>query len=117
MDAIALILQALEAGTAPDVGTLTMVPDDIINLDTDFTALLASKFADTATGQAILEQYISAPDLYEGPLVQMLEEEGIDRDAEVIGAAQSLLETHDVHGARRGNYTVEFDDEELDNFV
>ncbi len=117
MDPISLILQALEAGTSPDVGYEAMVPDDILDRYGSFTDLLGRKFADSATGQAILEQYAAQPDMYEGVLVELLEENGLDTDEEVLDAARDVLELTDVRGAIRGKYTVDFDDEELDDLM
>jgi hypothetical protein len=117
MDPVQLILQALEAGTATDTGYEAVIPDDIRDLYGGFTDLLGEKLADTATGQAILEQYVAAPDMYEGVLVDMLEENGLTNDIEVLDAARSLLEATDVRGAARGKYTIEYDDEDLERYV
>jgi hypothetical protein len=117
MDPISLILQALEAGTSPDVGYQAMIPDEILDRYGSFTDLLGQKFSDSATGQAILEQYAAQPDVYEGVLVELLEENGLDTDEEVLNAARDVLELTDVRGATRGEYTVNFDDEELDDLM
>jgi hypothetical protein len=117
LDPIPLILQALQAGTTPDVGVQSMSADDVMDQYGGFQDLLQSKLADTPNGQALVEQYIAQPDLYEGPLVELLEDTGLDHDAELIDAAQTLMELVDVHGATRGDYTVEYDDEDLERFV
>jgi hypothetical protein len=83
----------------------------------DFQDVLQAKLADTPNGQALVEQYIAQPDLYEGPLVELLEDTGLDHDAELIDAARTLVEISDVRGATRGDHTVEYDDEDLERFV
>lgn len=115
MDPISLILQALEAGTTPDVGYQAMIPDEILDRYGSFTDLLGQKLADTATGQAIIEQYAAQPDMYEGVLVELLEEQGLDHDEDVLNAARDVLELTDVRGAVRGEYTIDYDDDDLEN--
>ncbi len=117
MDPVQLILQALEAGTATDTGYEAAIPDEIRDRYGAFTDLLGEKLADSANGQAILEQYAAAPDMYEGVLVDMLEEHGITRDVDVLDAARNVLELTDVGGAIRGKYTVDYDDEDLEQFL
>ncbi len=117
MDPIAIILQALEAGNDPDVGYQAMIPDEIMDRYGSFTDLLGGKFADSATGQELLEQYVAQPDLYEGALVELIQENGLAHDEEVVDAARDVLELLDVRGAAHGKYTVEYDDEDLERFV
>jgi hypothetical protein len=117
MDPISLILQALEAGTSPDVGYEAMIPDEIRDRYGAFTDLLGQKLADSPQSQGILEQYASQPDMYEGVLVELLQENGLHRDASVIDAARNVLALTDVRGAIRGEYTVEYDDEDLESFI
>ncbi len=117
MEPVQMILQALEAGTAPDVGYQAAIPDEILDRYGAFTDLLGQKLADSANSQAILEQYAAQPDMYEGVLVDMLEENGITRDVDVLDAARNVLELTDVRGAIKGKYTVDYDDEDLEHFL
>ncbi len=117
MDPIALILQALENSTAPDLGIEAMAAGDVQDESDDFAALLASKFADSVEAQAIIERYVAQPDLYEGVLVDMLRENNIDQDTDVLDAAKTLMETMNPRGAMHGDYTVDYDDEDLEHFV
>ncbi len=117
MDPIAIILQALEAGNSPDAGYQAMIPDEIMDRYGSFTDLLGRKFADSTNGQELLEQYAAQPDLYEGALVELIRENGLDHDEEVVDAARNVLELLDVRGAAHGRYTVDYDDEDLERFV
>ncbi len=117
MDPISMILQALEAGTTTDTGYEAMVPDEIMDRYGSFTDTLGEKLADSPESQAILEQYAAQPDMYEGVLVELLQERGLDRDTEVLNAARDVLELTDVHGAIRGEYDIDYDDEDLENFL
>ncbi len=117
MDPVSMILQALEAGTSPDVGYEAMDSDEIMDRYGSFTDLLGEKLADSPESQGILEQYAAQPDMYEGVLIELLQERGLDHDVEVIDAARNVLQLTDVHGAVRGEYTVDYDDEDLERFV
>ncbi len=117
MDPTAIILQALEAGNNPDTGYQAMIPDEIMDRYGSFTDLLGRKLADSTTGQELLEQYAAQPDLYEGAVVDLIQESGLDHDTEVINAARDVLELLDVRGAARGKYTVDYDDQDLERFV
>ncbi len=117
MDPIALILQAIDAGESPDTGMQAMIPDDIYDVYGRFNDLLVSRFADSLTAQTIIEQYVAQPDLYEGALIDMLKDEGLDHDEDVINAARDFMELMNERGALRGDYTVDFDDQDLEHFV
>lgn len=117
MDAIDIIMQALDAGTTPDVGVVSMVPDDIRDQYGTLTDMVSAKLLSVGAG-TLLEQYMAQPELYDSALVQALEEAGADEDGELIDYAQNFMEMMDTRGAARGEYTADFDeDEDLDEFI
>lgn len=86
MDPITLILAALVAGTAKAAGDA--VPDAYKGLK----ALIQKKFAGKPVAEAMLEEHEKDPETYAAPLKKNLVEAGVDQDAEILKAAQALLE-------------------------
>ncbi len=86
MDPITLILAALVAGTAKAAGDA--VPDAYKGLK----ALIQKKFAGKPVAEAMLDEHEKDPETYAAPLKKNLVEAGVDQDAEILKAAQALLE-------------------------
>jgi hypothetical protein len=86
MDPITLILTALVAGTAKAAGDAA--PDAYKGLK----ALIQKKFAGKPLAEAMLEEHEKDPKTYAAPLKKNLVEAGVDQDAEILKAAQALLE-------------------------
>ena len=86
MDPITLILTALVAGTAKAAGDA--VPDAYKGLK----ALIQKKIAGKPVAEAMLDEHEKDPETYAAPLKKNLVEAGVDRDEEILKAAQALLE-------------------------
>jgi hypothetical protein len=85
MDPITVILAALVAGTAKAAGDA--VPDAYKGLK----ALIQKKFAGKPVAEAMLEEHEKDPETYAAPLKKNLVEAGVDKDEEILKAAQELL--------------------------
>jgi hypothetical protein len=85
MDPITVILAALVAGTAKAAGDA--VPDAYKGLK----ALIQKKFAGKPVAESMLERHEKDPDKYAGPLEDELVDAGVDKDEEILKAAQELL--------------------------
>ena len=104
MDPITLIVTALAAGAAS-----AMQDDAKAAVKTAFARLrhLAKKrFASPANGEFMLEKHAAAPDIWQAPLQQELEQSGAARDNELLEAAQALMKLLDPRGAGAGKYVV-----------
>jgi|SRR6478672_6877964 len=85
MDPITVILAALVAGTAKAAGDAA--PDAYKGLK----ALIQKKFAGKPVAEAMLEEHEKDPETYAAPLKKNLVEAGVDKDEEILKAAQELL--------------------------
>jgi hypothetical protein len=86
MDPVTLILTALVTGAAKTAGDA--VPDAYKGLKT----LIQKKFAGKPVAEAMLDEHEKDPETYAAPLKKNLVEAGVDQDAEILKAAQTLLE-------------------------
>jgi hypothetical protein len=115
MEPVSLVLSALEAGNAPDVGIEAMSPDDIRNIYDEFLDLVQAKLQGVGA-TTLLEHYMAQPDLYESALADTLVEAGVNEDAELIASAQTMMNMMDSRGFARGRYTAEID-EDVEGYV
>lgn len=86
MDPVTVIITALVAGTAKAAGDA--VPDTYKGLK----ALIQKKFVGKPMAEAMLEEHEKDPETYAAPLKKNLVEAGVDKDEEILKAAQELLE-------------------------
>lgn len=86
MEPMTIILTALVAGAAKAAGDAA--PDAYKGLK----ALIQKKFAGKPVAEAMLEEHEKDPETYAAPLKKNLVEAGVDQDAEILKAAQVLLE-------------------------
>jgi hypothetical protein len=93
MDPLTLISAALLAGTAKAAGDA--VPDAYKGLK----AMIQKKFAGKPVAQAILDEHEKDPETYGAPLKKNLVEAGVDKDEEILKAAQELLNQLDPAAA------------------
>jgi hypothetical protein len=105
MEPITLILTALVAGTAKAAGDA--VPDAYKGLK----ALIEKKFASQPKPEAdkaamVLEEHEKDPETYAAPLKKNLEAAGVDQDAEILKAAQALLEQLKPEAAAPGTINI-----------
>ncbi|ABW29275.1 hypothetical protein [Acaryochloris marina] len=86
MDPMMLILTALVTGAAKVAGDAA--PDAYKGLK----ALIQKKVVGKPEAEMALAKYEEKPDVWEEPLKDALAESGIDKDEEILKAAQELLE-------------------------
>ncbi|MEH1795632.1 hypothetical protein [Nostoc sp.] len=109
MEPISIIIAALGAGaiaaTKDTAGTA--VKDAYQGLKT----LIKKKFESEPKAQMVLEEHETDPETYEAPLKKKLPEAGVDRDAEIIKAAQELLKQEKPEESVAGKYNTVFQGE------
>ncbi|MEH2441117.1 hypothetical protein [Nostoc sp.] len=109
MEPISIIIAALGAGaiaaTKDTAGTA--VKDAYQGLK----ALIKKKFESEPKAQMVLEEHETDPKTYEAPLKKKLAEAGVDRDAEIIKAAQELLKQEKPEESAAGKYNTVFQGE------
>src|SRR3954454_5891399 len=69
-------------------------------------ALALRRVKDTPTGEVAVTEHEKDPSTWSAPLAKTLTAVGADRDAELIAAAQRLLQLLDPDGARAGTYNI-----------
>jgi hypothetical protein len=104
MDPVTLIVTALAAGAASALqdGTSAAVKDAY----TRVKALVHKRFAGRSAGELVLAQHEAAPQVWEAPLAAELSAAGADSDAELVAAAQALMNLIDRAGSQGGKYAV-----------
>jgi hypothetical protein len=90
MDPIELILNALSVDETPNV-PVEFAEDQIKYARQRLVSLLANRLQGLPDARAMIDRYLEAPDVWEGPLVNALQEDGVDKDPEVIEAAREVL--------------------------
>lgn len=105
MDPVTLILTALSAGAAASVKDTasTAIKDAYSGLK----ALIKQKFADKPKAEAALLDYEDDAETYEKPLSKALIEERIDREKDILEAAQKLMMLVHPQQAAMGKYNVQ----------
>ena len=84
MDKIQIILAALVAGRANV---------ELANAYADLVGRVRRAFGDNPKALRALEDYAEDPDTYERPLAKALVDARVDQNAEIVAAAQALLQT------------------------
>jgi hypothetical protein len=108
MDPITLIVTALAAGAAS-----AMQDDAKAVVKTAFERLrhlVKKRFTSPDNGEFMLEKHAAAPDIWQAPLKQELEQSGAADDSELIDAAQRLMELLDPRGTAASKYAVTIQD-------
>mgnify|MGYP000540998962 CR=1 FL=1 len=100
MDPITLILTALVAGTAKAAGDAA--PDAYKGLK----ALIQKKIAGKPVAEAMLEEHEKDPETYAAPLKKNLVEAGIDKDEDILKAAQELLKQLNPEATAPGSINI-----------
>lgn len=100
MDPVTLILTALVAGAAKAAGDAA--PDAYNGLK----VLIQKKFAGKPVAEAMLNEHEKDPETYAVPLKKNLVEAGIDKDEEILKAAQALLEQLKPEAAAPGTINI-----------
>ena len=104
MDPVTLIVTALAAGAASALqdGTSAAVKDAYTRLKAPATR----RFAGRAKAELVLAEHQTAPQTWEKPLVAELSAAGAESDADLVAAAQALMDLVDAAGSRAGKYVV-----------
>jgi hypothetical protein len=100
MDPITLILTALVAGAAKAAGDT--IPDAYKGLK----ALIQKKFAGKPEAEMALAKHEEKPKVWEEPLKDALVEAGVDKDEEILKAAQELLKQLKPQDASPGTVNI-----------
>jgi RIP homotypic interaction motif len=108
MDPITLIVAALMAGAAS--GALDEVKDGakagVKAAYAKLRALATRRMAGNPTAEEALAEIGADPETWKAPLARKLTQLGAADDADLITAAQQLMELVDAAGARAGKYNV-----------
>ena len=105
MNPISLVIAALAAGAiaATKETAETAVKDAYQGLKD----LIKKRFAGETKAEMVLEEHTTDPETYEAPLKKKLAEAGIDRDEEIIKAAQELLKQENPEESAAGKYNTQ----------
>ncbi len=104
MDPVTLIVTALAAGAASGLqdGVSAAVKDAYARLK----ALVTKQFADRPNAELVLAEHEAAPQTWEAPLAAELSAVGAEGDANLVAAAQALMNLVDEAGSRSGKYLI-----------
>jgi hypothetical protein len=104
MDPVTLIVTALAAGAASALqdGVSAAVKDAYARLK----ALVTKQFADRPKAELVLAEHEAAPQTWEAPLAAELSAVGAQGDADLVAAAQALMNLVDEAGSRSGKYLI-----------
>jgi hypothetical protein len=108
MDPVTLIVTALAAGAASALqdGASSVVKDAYSRL----RALVKKRFAGRPDGELVLARHEAAPQTWEAPLAGELSAAGAEGDADLVAAAQALMNLVDEAGSKSGKYVVAVQD-------
>ena len=105
MDPIILILTALTAGaTASLKDTANQAVKDAYD---GLKTLIKKRFVGKHDAEMALAQHEKKPEVWKAPLEEGLKETGVDRDQEIIAAAQQLMKLIQPQQAAMGKYNVQ----------
>ncbi len=108
MDPITLIVAALATGAS--AGVIDALKDDVRDAVAAAYAklrgLARKRVAGRPDGELALERHETAPQKWESVLTSELAEAAAADDAELVAAAQALMELVDEAGTRVGKYNV-----------
>jgi hypothetical protein len=104
MDPVTLIVTALTAGAAAALqdGASAAVKDTYARVK----VLAKKRFTGRSAGELVLTRHEAAPQVWEAPLAGELSAAGAEGDAELVAAAQALMNLIDEAGSRSGKYAV-----------
>jgi RIP homotypic interaction motif len=114
MDPVTLIVTALAAGAS--AGALEALKDDVKEKAkaayAKLRGLAKKRVASQPGAELVLAEHEADPQTWEAPLAKQLTAAGAAGDAELVEAAQALMELVDGAGARAGKYNVTIKDSE-----
>lgn len=104
MDAVTVVETALVTGAVVGLkDTATAVVKDAY---AGLKSLVLGKVKDVPGGEVAVEQHADDHETWRAPLRKALEASGAADDAEILDAAQRLLELTDPTGSQSGKYKV-----------
>lgn len=68
--------------------------------------MIKRKFAENEPAKVVLDEHEKDPETYEVPLKKKLTEAEVDRDEEIIKAAQEIMKQEDPQGLIAGKYNI-----------
>ena len=104
MDPVTVVVAALAAGAG--AGAKETAAQVVKDAYAGLKALVLRRAAGTSGGEVAVEQHAADPKTWEAPVAKVVEESGAADDAEVVAAAQRLLELLDPEGTAAGTYTI-----------
>jgi hypothetical protein len=107
MDPITLTVMALAVGASS--GAISAQRDDMrAPAEAAFAKLrsLALKQLAKQGAESVMARYEANPRVWEAPLIDLLQASGAADDADLVAAAQAVLELVDANGAKSGKYNV-----------
>lgn len=108
MDPVTLIVTALATGAS--AGAVSALQDDVKEKSRTAYAklrgLVKKRIAGRPDAELALEHHETAPQKWESMLTAELAEAGAGDDAELVAAAQTLMELMDSEVAKSGKYNV-----------
>ena len=112
MDPVSLIVAALAAGVA--AGTKDIAGNVVKDAYTALKEMVSQRLhasrnraATAVDPDTLLAAYAQRPQTWQAPMEEALRAGGAAADADLVAAAQRLLEMADPEGAQRGKYTVD----------
>jgi hypothetical protein len=105
VDPAAVIASALGAGGA--LGLRDSASSAVRDAYAALKALAAKKLASRPGADVVLARHEEDPGIWRAPLLDELEKAGVDRDGDLLAAAQALLALADETGTREGRYFVD----------
>jgi hypothetical protein len=104
MDPVTLIVTALAAGAASALqdGASAAVKDAYARVK----ALVRTRFVGRPDRELILARHEKAPQIWGAPLIEELSAARAGGDADLVAAAQALMNLLDQAGSRSGKYMV-----------
>jgi hypothetical protein len=105
MDPLTLIVTALATGAA--TGVTEFASSAVKDAYASLRALVRKRLADRPDAELVLARHETSPETWQAPLVAVLAAAGAEHDADLVAAAQALMNLADDSGARAGKYTVD----------
>lgn len=108
MEPITLIVTALAAGASAGLtdGLKDSAKETAKVAYTKLHDLVQRRFRGNTGAEVALAEHQADPETYEAPLAKKLAETGAADDADLVAAAQTLMEILDQAGAKSGKYNV-----------
>jgi hypothetical protein len=104
MEAVAVIESALAAGAG--AGLKATATEAVKDAYAGLKALVLRRVKDNPAGEVAVVEHAKDPRTWSAPLAKTLTEVDAGEDANLVAAAQRLLQLLDPDGARAGTYNI-----------